>query len=201
MINKSLYDYLLDLINIELEKNLWSSSDKFSDIKKLSIDQRGRVGEHFFKLVFYELNILNKYIDNAHGDWDIEADNLKIEIKTATLDMNRKFQHEGIKENKLWDVVAFLDIAPNEIYVTFIHKNDFTFGLTSIKDGDPIKHGEVTVYNKKQNIHFRGKDNTNKRATGAGYKVDFYQKNLKKIETLKDIENLFVEMKRRVNLK
>ena len=201
MISKSLYDCLLDLINEELEKNLWSSNDKFSDIKKLSIDQRGRVGEHFFELVFRELNILNKYVNNAHGDWDIEADGLKIEIKTATLDINRKFQHEGIKENKTWDVVAFLDIAPNEIYVSFIHKNNFTFGLNNFKNNESIKHGEVWIYGKKQNIHFRGKDNTNRRATGAGYKVDFYQKDLKKVETIKDIENLFIAMKKEANLK
>lgn len=199
MICKPLYDCLLDLINEELEKNSWNKNDKFSNIKKLSIDQRGRVGEHFFKLIFNELNILNKYIDNAHGDWDIEADNFKIEIKTATLDVNKKFQHEGIKANKAWDVIAFLDISPNEIFISFIHKKNFIFNLENIKNNELTKYGKVKIYNKEQNIHFRGKDNTNKRATGSGYKVDFNKKDLKKVETIKDIENLFIEMKKNIS--
>lgn len=82
----------------------------FYKIKYLSIDQRGRIGEHLFNTFFKEREI--EYVDNPHGDWDIVIDGLKIEIKTATLGVNQKFQHEGIKENKLWDVVAFLDICP-----------------------------------------------------------------------------------------
>lgn len=198
MIVKKLYDELIELINNELMTSAWSMDDKFFDFRKLSIDQRGRVGEHFFKLVFKELNILNNYVNNAHGDWDIEADNFKIEVKTASLDINNKFQHEGVKENKLWDVVAFLDIAPNDLYVTFIHKDSFTFGIEDEKDSSTI-YGKVKLYGKEQRIHFRGKDNIpSKRSTGAGYKVDFKLSQLKSIKTIKDIENIFNEMKKNI---
>lgn len=195
MLFKSLYDTLLELINDELLKSKWKNTDKFINIKFLQIDQRGRVGEHFFKIIFEELNLLEKYVDNAHGDWDIEADNLKIEIKTASLDGSKKFQHEGVKESKKWDVIAFLDIAPNSLYITFIHKNDFEFGIEENINGKKKIIGTVLVNGKKQNIHFRGKDNTSERATGAGYKVDFKESDLIKVTTIKDVENLFVGMK------
>ena len=40
-------------------------------------------------------------------------------------------------------------------------------------------------------LHNRGKDGTNKRATGAGYKCDFKLKEMIKIKTLNDIKNEF----------
>lgn len=199
MLSSSLKDLLKNLIDNELNKTFWKITDEYSNMRRLTIDQRGRVGEHFFKIIFEELNLLQKYIDNSHGDWDIEAGGYKIEIKTATLDVNEKFQHEGIKENKLWDVVAFLDIAPNAFYITFIYKDEFCFGIENKLKNN--KYGTVKINNKIQKIHYRGKDTTGERATGAGYKVDLKLFNLKECKTLKDIENAFNDMKFRNNLK
>ncbi len=194
MSRKIVYDDLIKLINDELVDSKWKPSNKFYSIRQLTIDQRGRVGEHFFVEAFKNMQIFDCYDENGHGDWDLEACGLKIEVKTATLDVNNKFQHEGIKENKLWDIVAFLDIAQDDVYVTFIHKDDFVFRIPFIdKKGEESIRGSVNVYGKKQNIHFRGKDNTSKKATGAGYKVDLYLNDLKKVESLEDIEMLFNE--------
>ena len=153
-----LNNLLVDLINDELNKSKWNFNDRFVNIKRLSIDQRGRLGEHFFVNVFKQLNLLESYNDNAHGDWDLEASGLKIEVKTATLDVNNKFQHEGAKANKAWDVIAFLDISPNDFYVTFIHKNDFEFNIDVFENNCIKKIGTVLLYDQKLNIHFRGKD-------------------------------------------
>ena len=202
MLKTNLYDVLVDLIDEEFKKLKWSSNDKFFKFRGLSIDQRGRVGEHFFCNIFNELNLLDSYVDNAHGDWDLEADGFKIEIKTASLDVNDKFQHEGVKSNKLWDVVAFLDITPNDFYITFIFKDDFEFGIDTYneKTKKVVKTGRVQLYDKVVNTHYRGKDGTNDRATGTGYKVDFHIGDLKQTKTIKDIENLFNEMKIKHNL-
>lgn len=202
MLKTNLYDVLVDLIDEELKKSKWGLNDKFFKFKMLSIDQRGRVGEHFFRTIFNELNLLESYVDNAHGDWDLEADGFKIEIKTASLDVNNKFQHEGVKSNKLWDVVAFLDINQNDFYVTFIFKDDFEFDIDTYnkKTKKAAKMGRVKLYDKVVNIHYRGKDGTDDRATGAGYKVDFNLKDLKQTKTIKDIENIFNDMKRKHNL-
>ena len=193
-----LNNLLVDLINDELNKSKWNFNDRFVNIKRLSIDQRGRLGEHFFVNVFKQLNLLESYNDNAHGDWDLEASGLKIEVKTATLDVNNKFQHEGVKANKAWDVIAFLDISPNDFYVTFIHKNDFEFNIDVFENNCIKKIGTVLLYDQKLNIHFRGKDGSDERATGTGYKVDFKLKDLKITKTIKDIENLFLAMKAKI---
>lgn len=202
MLKKNLYDVLVELIDEELEKSKWDLMTKFFKFKMLSIDQRGRVGEHFFCNIFNELNLLESYVDNAHGDWDLEADGFKIEVKTASLDVNNKFQHEGVKSNKLWDVVAFLDITQKDFYVTFIFKDDFEFNIDTYnkKTKKAAKMGRVRLYDKVVNTHYRGKDGTDDRATGAGYKVDFNLKDLKQTKTIKDIENLFNDMKRKHNL-
>ena len=61
-------------------------------------------------------------------------------------------------------MIALVDISPNELYISFYHKNRFEFYDNK---------GKVLLHNgDEQNIHHRGKDNTNKRATGAGYKFD-----------------------------
>ncbi len=178
----SIKDYMIKLINKELDKTRWKTTDLFNGIKRLSIDERGRIGEHFLRDIFQELNKNVEYFDNDHGDWDIIVDNKKIEVKLATLDVNNKFQHEGIKSSKLWDLIAFVDVAPNNLYITFIHKNKFVFNN---EKGTFNLNGEI------RNSHFRGKDNGNKRATGAGYKVDFPLSKLIETKTIKDLENAF----------
>ncbi|MGZ9756838.1 hypothetical protein [Mycoplasma sp. 4423] len=188
---KSIYEELIELIDEEINKHPWKLTDKFASIRKIQIDQRGRVGEKFFTTIFKELNKEVIYQQDGFGDWDIVVDGVKIEIKTATLDVSKKFQHEGIKENKSWDVIAFLDIAPNDLYISFIHKDDFKFGLQKVKNDLVIKYGTVKINGKIQNIHFRGKEQTSKRATGSGYKVDFKLEDLKITRTLKDIKNIY----------
>ena len=180
----SIKEHFLKLIMKELDSNksVWNSSKYFYKIKELSIDQRGRIGEHFLRDVFKELNMNVEYVNNNHGDFDLIVNLIKIEVKLATLDLNNKFQHEGIKSSKKWDIIAFVDVGPENLYVTFINKNKFTFDN---KRGTFILHGEM------RNSHFRGKDNINNRATGAGYKVDFPLKKLIETKTIKDLENSF----------
>lgn len=198
--NNELDKYFNNLIGEELKmSSKWDPKDKFYNFRLLQIDKRGRIGEHFFRDIFEKINLFNNYVDNSHGDWDLEADGLKIEVKTATLDTNDKFQHEGIKESKKWDVIAFLDITPNNLYVTFIYKNEFEFGILELNKNKI--YGKVIVNGKSQNIHYRGKDSLNERATGAGYKVDLKLNDLIEVKTINDIKNLWKDMKERNKLK
>ena len=188
-INKHLYD----LIEKEIKNNnsIWKEESLFKKIKYLSIDQRGRLGEHFIVDIFKELNKEVEYINNGHDDFDLIVDNIKIEVKLSTLDVNSKFQHEGVKSNKIWDIVAFIDISPNDIYVTFIHKDDFTFDLErENKKGIMSNYGTVILNCNNVNMHCRGKDIGNERATGAGYKVDFKLNQLIKTNTKKWISSI-----------
>lgn len=92
-------------------------------------------------------------------------------------------------------MIAFLDISPNDIYLTFIHNLDFEFGLERPKKTKKgykiIKYGVFVLNNKIINCHFRGKDNSDEKATGAGYKVDFKLKDLEKVNSLEEINLSF----------
>lgn len=64
---------------------------------------------------------------DTQGDlpYDITAgsESYKIEVKTATIGSDgRSFQHERITKTG-FDLLIFVDITPNEIYVTAIPKN------------------------------------------------------------------------------
>jgi len=86
------------------------------------------------------------------------------------LDVNDKFQHEGVHKTANYDLLVFLDIAPNEIYVKGIIYEDIDF----------------------TKLHQRGAGR--KQATGAGYKFDYsLKKHLQEkneIKTFKDLENI-----------
>ncbi len=192
---ENLKKFVQEMINKELSKNkVWDPNDQFYKFRNLSIDQRGRVGEHLLRDVFKNAGHKVNYKDNVHGDWDIEIDEVKIEVKTASLDVNRKFQHEGIKSNKAWDMIALIDIAPNDIYINFFNKNRFEFNE---------KNGVFKLTNEETiNIHFRGKDNTSKRATGAGYKFDLKEGQALKGKTSNgnDVAKNFLKEKEMLNM-
>lgn len=162
---KQIKKYIKDKIVKELELNkVWKIDDEFYKYRNLSIDQRGRIGEHLLRDIFEAEGYDVKYVDNDHGDYDIEVGKIKIEVKTASLDVNFKFQHEGIKNSKKWDMIALVDIAPNDVYINFYNKYRFSF------DG---KAANIKISDKKLiNLHYRGKDTEKERATGAGYKFD-----------------------------
>ena len=62
---------------------------------------------------FNDLNDLlkNKYPSKNNyrkGDWDLMFNGIKFEIKTASIDVNNKFQNEGIKQDGDYGTVASL---------------------------------------------------------------------------------------------
>lgn len=177
----TLKEYVKSQDKLEARGIFWRNSE-YKEIREISIDTRGRIGEHLLKEMFEEAGYLVEYIDNDHGDYDIIIDGVKIEIKSATLDSSNKFQHEGIKDSELWDLVAFVDIAPENIYITFIPHSEFRF---EPEGGTVMLNGEI------RNIHCRSKDKTDKNATGAGYKVDFPREKLIEIYSSEDIIKAF----------
>ena len=111
---------------------------------------------------------------------NIKINKIKFEIKTSSLDKYDKFQNEGLKKDGDYDGVLFLGIAPNDLYIKFVKKSDIDFDNLRLHSDTGETH-----------LHCRGKDGTNKRATGAGYKCDFKLAEMIKITTLDDIKNEF----------
>lgn len=150
----------------------------FYQIKELSIDERGRNGQEFLQTVFKCGGYKVRGDNEKTGDWDIKINNWRIEVKSACMDRQGKFQHENLHKTNNYDFVFFLDIAPDDIYFSCLKYKNIPFNI----------------------LHERGNDsNKEKRVTGAGYKYDFKYKETDKklpryhgkVTKVQDIINIF----------
>ena len=145
----------------------WKSDSKYIRIRHLQIDKRGSFGERLLRDIFSkERNMSISYQDGDQGEWDIKINNIRIEVKTSSLDVNNKFQNEHIKDTQECDYICFIGIAPNAIYMR----------LEKIDEID---------FNK---LHNRGD-----RGTGAGYKWDFKPEDMQVVNTREEVVSLFYE--------
>ncbi|GMO57647.1 MAG: hypothetical protein Ta2D_03410 [Rickettsiales bacterium] len=168
-LDKIAIDILEKIYKEDNKTNLWENS-KYEKQRKIQIDKRGSVGERFFAEVLFKLYPRRiEYNDGDQGDWDLKISGIKFEIKTSSIDVNKKFQNEGLKIDGDYEGILFLGITPNQLYIKFMKKNDIDFSK----------------------LHNRGNDNNGKKATGAGYKYDLKEKDMLKVKSLKDIENEF----------
>lgn len=143
----------------------WKSDSKYIRIRHLQIDKRGSFGERLLRDIFSkERNISLTYQDGDQGDWDIKINEIKIEVKTSSLDVNNKFQNEHIKDTSNCDYICFIGIAPNAIFMR----------LEKIEEID---------FSKLHNRGYRG--------TGAGYKCDFKPSQMQEIKTREEVVSLF----------
>jgi hypothetical protein len=149
-------------------QNEWlEPNSKYREHRKLQLVKKGSFGERFFsqtlnQIYYGKLNI--EYKSNEHDDWDLEFNGKKFEIKTSSIDVNKKFQNEGLKSDGNYDGVLFLGVTPNDLYIKFVRKENIPF----------------------DKLHNRGK-----RGTGRGYKWDFKETDMTKVTSLQDIKNEF----------
>lgn len=153
---------------IENEVNLtskWKSTSKYARIRHLQIDKRGSFGERLLRDIFSkERNIAPAYQDGDQGEWDIKINDIKIEVKTSSLDVNDKFQNEHIKNTPNCDFICFIGVAPDNLFMR----------LEKISEIDFSK------------LHNRGA-----RGTGAGYKWDFKKEQMIEVKTREEVVALF----------
>lgn len=142
-------------------------NSKYREYRNLQIDKRGSFGERFFskaliEIYFRRLNI--EYKDGDQGDWDLKFNGFKFEIKTASIDVNEKFQNEGVNIDGDYYGILFLGVTPNQLYIKFVLKSDIPFNQ----------------------LHNRGD-----RGTGRGYKWDFKVGDMILVSDLQEIKNEF----------
>ncbi|MDD6055510.1 MAG: hypothetical protein SOW25_02650 [Helicobacter sp.] len=145
----------------------WKSTSKYVKIRNLQIDKRGSFGERLLRDIFSkERNISLAYQDGDQGEWDIQINNIKIEVKTSSLDVNGKFQNESIRNTTNCDYICFIGVAPDNIYMRLEKISEIDFAT----------------------LHNRGK-----RGTGVGYKWDFKPYDMQEIKTREEVVKLFYE--------
>lgn len=100
----------------------------YESIQYISLDDKGDVGEEITKDILEKHNCIvefEKGVTEATKGWDIKSNNIKIEIKLATITLGTGyFQHENIHPQRDFDAILFIDIAPNNIYLTAVKKKN-----------------------------------------------------------------------------
>lgn len=117
--------------NRKQKKNNWAKGGKYENIKKLNNDDTGEVGELLLNEIFTKRKYKVEYekaITNNDKYWDIVVDDIKIEVKTATIGASADtFQHEKFFKNRNYDAFIFLDFTPNDLYVLIARKQDINW--------------------------------------------------------------------------
>lgn len=99
----------------------WTGS-KYEVVKTSSRTVIGDFGERTLMDLFNSLGLVAKIVNKGKGDFDILLLNpwggksIKVEVKTATEDVNGCFQFNGIKKGIDYDCVFCLGIAPAEMF-------------------------------------------------------------------------------------
>lgn len=116
--------------NARKEASPWDNA-LYGGIKELEIDARGRIGERIVVALLTAAGRAVSHSDATSEDkhWDLMCDGLTYEVKGATLGKNGvTFQHENIYKTRLYDGLIFVDIAPNDIYITGHAKKSIVWG-------------------------------------------------------------------------
>ncbi len=105
----------------------WNDS-LYEDMQFLTIDERGQLGEEITVEILKNFKCKIDYdasITEAVKGWDFVSNGLKIEVKLATITIGTGlFQHENLHPQRDFDGILFIDVAPNEIYLTAVCKKD-----------------------------------------------------------------------------
>lgn len=133
----------------------WKTSP-FREIKELTNDARGELGETIVSTIFHSLgyeideDITNQNV-KENGHYDLKVRDQRIEVKTTCAD--KQFQHEPLYTNNVCDLVVFLDFTYDKYWLTICKNGELPLGRDNKDFGN--KHGTLR----------KNKDN--------GYKLDF----------------------------
>lgn len=130
-----------------LDKNKWLSSS-FENVNKLKVNNSGKIGEILIYNICTRFNIDKKMFKREFNDgiYDIKIKNKRIEIKTARVgNRNKIFQHETLS-NDGCDYYLFVDIKPNEYYITVLKKFDLNQRCKITNSKATLRKNTTNVY-------------------------------------------------------
>lgn len=135
---------LLDVLSRHGDANKWVDSS-FEHIKRVSNTKVGEVGQDFIEELCGQLGYKCVFPINKKGQrakqnpWDIQVNNVQLELKTATEDVNGAFQFNHIRYHRPYHGVLCLGVSPNNIYFGIWSKADISTGqagtLVSMEKG------------------------------------------------------------------
>ena len=113
---------------IERTTNRWRGS-LFEPLQSMSNDERGKFGEELINnlanLTSHDVVFQGDFnTNNDDGVFDILINVKRCEVKLATQDVNNNFQHENIYAANVWDVVFFVDVVYDGIFITVLNYDE-----------------------------------------------------------------------------
>lgn len=158
---------LMQQVSLEA-RGVWNDPNSlYYPYRHIQIDKRGSFGERFFEhalLTAFPRRIVIEYKDGDQGEWDLKINGFKFEIKTSSLDVNNKFQNEGLHRDGDYYGVLFLCVTPNKLYFKFVKREDIPFD---------------TLHNRQS------------AGTGSGYKWDHKLSTVEEINTIDEFRDKF----------
>ena len=151
------------------DKHGWAIGT-FQAIRDLPADLHGEVGELFVAELLRQMKKEIKHpqtTDSVEKHWDLMEGDTSLEIKTATLGTSTStFQHENLEKDRRCDGIVFVDIAPNDLFITCQPKHTIDW----------------------RTLHHR--------RTGISYKWDFSLKKVQhnKVRMLEDFASIYAAM-------
>ena len=107
------------------QDNAWFGS-KFDIVNYLKIDSSGKLGLSFITTICNMSNVDNEPKKYQEDGYTLIINNKKVVIKTARMDKNKKFQHESLSNDDKYDYILFVDISPQNLYLTILKKFDLS---------------------------------------------------------------------------
>lgn len=140
-------DPLALLIKIAKEKHVdkkWTDQPLYL-IKILANSSKGDLAEAFVMAYCQELGFKVEDKTTRLGDYDLEINGKKFEVKMATEDLSGNFQFNHIRYDYKYDFVLCLGISPDSILFEIYSKGDVATG----------KAGNLVSMGRGQNSSFK----------------------------------------------
>lgn len=129
-------ELLVQIIKRHAPENIWIGSP-VADYRKLGNTNRGEIGEEFVRQYLKQSTIEVKR-GSRTALFDAGISTTRLEIKTASLGVNRTFQFNHVRLDRTYDFLLCLGICPKDIVFQMWRKGDVAEG----KAGKLVKMAE-----------------------------------------------------------
>jgi hypothetical protein len=121
-------DKIKEILNRKPKAKFDWHGSLYEKIQFISLDDKGDVGEEITRDILTHFGCkveFAKGVTEETKGWDVKSNGIKIEVKLATITIGSGgFQHENLEAQRDFDAILFIDVAPNEIFLTAVRKKD-----------------------------------------------------------------------------
>ena len=137
------YKLFLEIIAGKVIHKKWDGAPHQA-FKSLPNSSKGDAGEEFLQKYLDMLGFKTNKI-RRQGDWDLEIENKKFEIKLASEDITGHFQFNHIRYDSKYDYLICIGVTPDSLRFDIWDKGEVTTG----------KAGNLVSMGKNQNSSFK----------------------------------------------